>query len=65
MLHAGFKADWQINIANRGADVITASDHISLLGVTVSADLSLDQRFRRQCSELLLASPASTSSSIT
>ena len=46
-------------------ETITASDHMRLLGVTISSDLSSEKHVSHKFDVLLLASPASTDQSIT
>ena len=48
------------------SDTVTASDHVRMLGVTLSSDVNLDKRlFQRLRSKFLLASSTSTSSTAT
>jgi len=47
-----------------GVETIKASDHVRLLGVTISSDLSLDKHMSIMFNVLLLASPDPSNTSI-
>ena len=47
-----------------GTDTVAASDHVRVLGVTISSDLS-QARLQRVCEVFFLASPTETSPTFT
>ena len=49
-----------------GTDTVAASDHVRVLGVMISSDLSLDKRVSNVCAKcFFLASPTETSPTFT
>ena len=70
LLWVGLKYS-QPSLGNKGlplhidSDTVTASDHVRVLGVTFSADLSLEKHVSSMCIMFLLATATSTSSTIT